>query len=53
MNEALDNEFQPKVPDNNAQDETQKSEPKRTMVLFLTVNQIIITMIVLTWTCNI
>ena len=41
MNEALDNEFQPKVPDNNAQDETQKSEPKRTMVVFLAVYQII------------
>ena len=53
MNEALENEFQPQVPDNNAQDETQKSEPKRTMVVFLTANQIIIAMIVLTWTWNI
>ena len=35
------------------QGETQKSEPNRTLVVFLTVYQIIIAMIVLTWTWNI
>jgi len=48
MNEGFDNEFQDQAPENNAQGETQKSEPNRTMVVFLTVYQIIITIIVLT-----
>ena len=48
MNEQGENEFQPQVQENNAQDETQKSEPKRTLVAFLTVYQTIITLIVLT-----
>ena len=43
-----DNEFQGQVPEKNAQGETQKSEPNRTTVVFLTVDQIIITIIVLT-----
>ena len=36
-----DNEFQGQVPEKNAQGETQKSKPNRTMVVFLTVDQII------------
>ena len=50
MNEEFDNELPNEEPENNAQDETQKSEPKRTMVVFLAVYQIIT--IVLTWTWN-
>ena len=50
MNEEFDNELPDEEPENNAQDETQKSEPKRTMVVFLAVYQIIT--IVLTWTWN-
>ena len=41
MNEEFDNELPDEEPENNAQDETQKSEPKRTMVVFLAVYQII------------
>ena len=53
MNEEFDKEFPDEVPDDKAQNEAQKSEPNRTMGVFLTVYQIIITMIVLSWTWNI